>query len=220
MASYTNILNHVRQWEGGLVYFPNENQWTNKGIQWNTYKALAPKLLGIANPTVEGLKKLTQAQADKFIEYFWNIATYGNKIKDQAAANAFFQALWGSGTYGIKDLQKYLGVKADGVVGSKTVAAANALTNKAGLFVALEARYRKLAQSSVYAKYLNGWLNRLNDLRNISGIKTSQPTTNKKDSTPKQSGDSGNNSFKWSKIALYGGGIILLAYGLYKLKTR
>ena len=220
MASYTNILNHVRQWEGGLVYFPNENQWTNKGIQWNTYKALAPKLLGIANPTVEGLKKLTDSEQAIFIAYFWAKATKGNSIKDQAAANAFFQALWGSGTYGIKDLQKYLGVTADGVVGNQTVAAANALTNKAGLFDALEARYRKLAQSSVYAKYLNGWLNRLNDLRNVSGIKTSQPTTNKKDVTPKQSGDSGNNSFKWSKIALYGGGIFLLVYGLYKLKTR
>ena len=116
MASFNNILNHVRKWEGGEVFFANENQWTNRGVQWNTYKALAPKLLGIANPTVEGLRSMTSAQADKFIVQFWNTATDNNKITNQAAANAFFEMLWGGGRSGIKWLQKVIGVYPDGRV--------------------------------------------------------------------------------------------------------
>ncbi len=80
MTSFINILPFVRKWEGGEVYFPTEKQWTNRGVQWNTYKQLAPKILGIQNPTVEGLRSMTESQGDKFVEYFWNKATNDNTI--------------------------------------------------------------------------------------------------------------------------------------------
>jgi hypothetical protein len=62
MASYKNILKHVQKWEGGLVYFPEENQWTNRGVQWTTFQKLAPKLLGIENPQIDDLKNMTQSK--------------------------------------------------------------------------------------------------------------------------------------------------------------
>lgn len=169
MASYNNILNHVRKWEGGEVFFPNENQWTNRGVQWTTYKALAPKLLGIANPTVEGLRSMTAAQADKFIVQFWNTATNNNKITNQAAANAFFEMLWGGGRSGIKWLQKVLGVYPDGNVGTETVKAANKYPPNL-LLEEVKNRYKYLAKAdpSQYGGYIDGWINRWNSLYNDS----------------------------------------------------
>ena len=165
MTSFINILPFVRKWEGGEVYFPTEKQWTNRGVQWNTYKQLAPKILGIQNPTVEGLRSMTEAQGDKFIEYFWNKATNNNTIKNQAAANAFFEMLWGGGKSGIKWIQRKIGVFADGSVGPKTVAAANKFDPKTLLNQVLE-RFNYLAKAnpSKYGQFIKGWTNRFNDL--------------------------------------------------------
>lgn len=170
MASFNNILSHVHRWEGNKpVYHKFENQWTMRGVQWNTYKQLAPKLLGIAKPTVEGLKKLSRKDADKFIKEFWNTATDNNKITNQASANAFFEMLWGGGNYGIRWLQKVLGVYPDGKVGAKTVAAANNYPPNI-LLDEVKKRYNALAKSnpSKYGPYINGWLNRWNYLYGIS----------------------------------------------------
>jgi lysozyme family protein len=167
MANYKEILPFVRKWEGGLVYFPEEEQYTNRGVQWNTFKALAPKLLNIKNPSVEDLKNMTQAQGDKFIEYFWNKSTNNNKINNQASANAFFEMLWGGGRSGIKWLQRKIGVYPDGVVGNKTVNAANKFDPET-LLNEVQKRYNYLASSnpSRYGRFINGWTNRFNDLYN------------------------------------------------------
>ena len=165
MVSFVNILPFVRKWEGGEVYFPTEGQWTNRGVQWTTYKALAPKLLGIPNPTVEGLRSMTEAQGDKFIEYFWNKATFNNSITNQATANAFFEMLWGGGYYGITWLQKKIGVYPDGSVGPKTVAAANKFYPETILNEVLKRfNYLATANPAKYGEVIDGWRNRFNDL--------------------------------------------------------
>ena len=156
MTSYKNILKHVQKWEGGLVYFPEEKQWTNRGVQWTTFKRLAPKLLGIENPQID-------------IEYYWNKATNNNTINNQATANAFFEAYWGGGNSGIKWLQKKLGVWADGVVGKNTVAAANSVMPETMVEEILK-RFQYLADTfpQRYGRFLKGWTNRYNDLYKIS----------------------------------------------------
>lgn len=171
MTSYVNILPFVQKWEGGEVYFPEENQWTNRGVQWNTYKQLAPKLLGIQNPTVSDLRNMSQEDGDKFIKYYWDKATFNNSIKNQAAANAFFEAYWGGGKSGLKWLQDKIGVFPDGIVGKKTVAKANQYDSEFILKEVLN-RFNYLATSnpSRYGRFLNGWTNRWNDLYNRSKV--------------------------------------------------
>ena len=171
MTSYVNILPFVQKWEGGEVYFPEENQWTNRGVQWNTYKQLAPKLLGIQNPTVSDLRNMSQEDGDKFIKYYWDKATFNNSIKNQAAANAFFEAYWGGGNSGLKWLQDKIGVFPDGIVGKKTVAKANQYDSEFILKEVLN-RFNYLATSnpSRYGRFLNGWTNRWNDLYNRSKV--------------------------------------------------
>jgi len=171
LTSYVNILPFVRKWEGGEVYFPEEKQWTNRGVQWNTYKQLAPKLLGIQNPTVSDLRNMSQEDGDKFIKYYWDKATFNNSIKNQAAANAFFEAYWGGGTSGLKWLQNKIGVFPDGIVGKKTVAKANQYDSEFILKEVLN-RFNYLATSnpSRYGRFLKGWTNRWNDLYNRSKV--------------------------------------------------
>lgn len=171
MTSYINILPFVRKWEGGEVYFPEENQWTNRGVQWNTYKQLAPKLLGIQNPTVSDLRNMSQEDGDKFIKYYWDKATFNNSIKNQAAANAFFEAYWGGGKSGLKWLQNKIGVFPDGIVGKKTVAKANQYDSEFILKEVLN-RFNYLATSNPnrYGRFLKGWTNRWNDLYNRSKV--------------------------------------------------
>lgn len=168
MASYLNILPHVSKWEGGLVYFPEEGQYTNRGIQWTTFKKLAPQLIGLQDPTIEDLKNLTEDQWRKFVEYFWNKATYNNSITRQDAANLAFHAYWGSGIYGIKEIQKAVGVTADGIIGPQTVAAINKDPKAAEkMHTALDNYYRRLAANKPdrYGRFLKGWLNRLAELK-------------------------------------------------------
>lgn len=166
-----NILPHLWKWEGGIVYHDNEKQWTNMGIQYLTYASLAPRLLNIS-PSLDHFKKMKKYEAEKFVKYFWDKATYNNSIRNQDAANLMFQALWGSGAAGIKDMQEALnaayrsGLKEDGIVGQLTVAAINSHTKAAEvLYRALEDRYRRLGQNPTYSRYLKGWLNRLSELK-------------------------------------------------------
>jgi lysozyme family protein len=171
MASFLNILPHVFKWEGGLVFHGNENQWTNKGIQYTTYKALAKQLLNIA-PNEAHFKKLTDTEAGKFIQYYWNKATYNNAIPNQDAANLMFTALWGSGGEGVKDMQRALNAAyksnlvIDGQTGPATVAAIRTnVKSPEVLYTALENRFKRLATNPTYSKYLKGWLNRLTELK-------------------------------------------------------
>jgi len=205
MVSYKNILDHVKTWEGGLVFFNKENQWTNQGIQWTTYKALAPKLLGIQNPTVEGLKTMSEAQAEVFIKYFWDKATFNNSITNQAAANAFFEMLWGGGAYGIKWLQNVIGVYADGKVGPKTVSAANKYPSSI-LINEVMARYQSLADKdpSRYSFAINGWRNRWNNLYLISK-QYFQTITDEMKKTVLDSKKKSNNFIWYFPLALFVG---------------
>jgi lysozyme family protein len=77
--------------------------------------------------------------------------------------------VWGSGTNGIKIPQKVLGVKQDGIVGPKTLAAVNNADPK-DLFNQIKVQrgmflYRIVEKDPKQKKFLNGWLNRLNDLQ-------------------------------------------------------
>jgi lysozyme family protein len=168
MADFRKILPHVDKWEGGLVFIPEEKQYTNRGIQWTTFKALAPQLINLPSPTLDDLKQLTQAQWEAFVKYFWDIATANNAINNQRAAELMFQAFWGSGRTGIKIMQRAIGVNPDGQVGPITAGAINRNPNAPQiLYNALESFYKKLATDKPerYGRFLKGWLNRLSELK-------------------------------------------------------
>ena len=167
MASSANIFEHVKKWEGGLVQNAGEDYLTNMGITYPTYERLASNLLGHWITTKSRFKALTPADLQKFITYYWNKATDDNTIVDQGTANLFFEAFWMSGGAGIKDLQRAFGVTPDGSVGKNTVIAVNNMPGKTAEKIAARAlaeRFTRLGNQTRYAKFKNGWMNRLKDL--------------------------------------------------------
>lgn len=121
---------------------------------------------GYTKPTVERLRNMTYAQwLDILKTMFWD-RWQADQIANQSIAEILVDWIWASGKYGITIPQQVLGVKVDGVVGPKTIAAVNA-ANPADLFGKIRAERiafinRICVSRPVNNKYKKGWLRRLN----------------------------------------------------------
>jgi lysozyme family protein len=134
-----------------------------KGVTLATYRKYFGK-----NKNCKDLKAITNAEWDLiFKEGFWD-RWKADDIESQAIANLLVDWCWASGVYGIKLPQRVLGVKDDGIVGKKTIAAINDYPDKKELFQKLWNRRKKHFQDIAKngkEKFLKGWLNRLNDFK-------------------------------------------------------
>ncbi len=125
-----------------------------------------------ANPTID-IKTLTFADAKKvYYQKYW-LKSSCDQIVDvnSKIAIAHFDAAVNHGvSRANKMLQTALGVVADGDIGPKTIAAIKNADSSTLLKIMLNIR-REFYQSIVRAnpsqsKFLNGWLNRINELTN------------------------------------------------------
>ena len=140
---------------------------------------------------VRDLKLLSETDVKNRVlkPHYWD-RWKADQIQSQKVANILVDWVWGSGKHGIVIPQRLLGVKDDGIVGSKTLSAVN-FADPDQLFEAIfQARvdfFNDITQTSI-AKYekkigrkateselmkhtnkrfLKGWLNRLNDIKSI-----------------------------------------------------
>ena len=174
---YRKFTPFILRWEGGEVNDPSDRGGhTNRGITRTTFNTLAKKLLG-KEPTTQNFANLSANDAMHFIRYFWDKATWNNRIHSQAVAEAMTSWLWGSGNYGMMEWQRMLrdnfgkkNIIVDGIVGQQTVNYSNSIPENqvmAQAIISREQTYRKLVDKDPrQAKFLRGWLNRLNDFRN------------------------------------------------------
>lgn len=180
MADFNSIAKKTFKFEGGFQQFANDSAnicngkliGTNRGISAVAYKAY----YGVC-PTVEQMKALTDAQALAIYKNkFWDVIQ-GDAIQNQSVAHIFFDAHIASGGYGLKRIKQYVNkyygstkIKEDFTALKKSDAdlinAADAKTlfdiAKAGEI----ANRNSLATSNPakYGMFLNGWLNRLNQI--------------------------------------------------------
>ena len=114
------------------------------------------------------MKEITQAEWDYiFKKGFWD-RWKADDIENQSIAELLVDWCWTSGVWGIKFPQRVLGVKDDGIVGPKTLAAINDYEDQEELFNKLWNRRKKHFQDIAKggkAKFLGSWLNRLNDFK-------------------------------------------------------
>ena len=164
MADYRKLKPFILRWEGGYINDQADlGKQTNKGVTLSTYRSVFGK-----NKTVSELKKITDEQWEFiFKKYYWDKWKADN-IKDQNVANIIVDWLWCSGSYGIKIPQRVIGVSADGIVGSKTIAAINARDGRE-LFDTIKQERKdfidRICQTRPQnRKFKNGWLNRINSL--------------------------------------------------------
>lgn len=171
MAIYDKAIPHILKWEGGYVNDPDDRGGeTYRGIsrvnfpRWTGWafideiKVNAPIAKGEIYPELE-----EKVKAFYKVEK-WN-KIYGDNIKDERVALFLFDWFVHSGYHAIKGVQRSTNTTEDGVMGNKTLAAINNADNK--LFDRLKAERLKFLNNIVasrpsQAKYLKGWVNRVN----------------------------------------------------------
>ena len=186
MAQFDVIIPFFLKWEAGLgrhaLKLPLEQMFdearktgfgndpddlggaTMCGVTLATYRTYCRDKL-LPTPGVKELKAIPYAQWREIAKsMFWDMWK-ADEIVSQPVANILVDWVWSSGSNGIKIPQQMLGVKADGVVGPKTIAALNR-QNPREFFYKLKERRKKflediVAKSPGQKKFLKGWLNRL-----------------------------------------------------------
>lgn len=166
MARLEPALQKVLGWEGGFANDPDDSGGpTMKGVTIATYKEYCRRK-GRPVPTVNDLKKITNAEILDLADLLYWSKIRGNEIKNQSIADLCFDCVWGSGTGYIKVIQKVLGVTVDGIFGPASLNALNNWNPQSKLFELLWNRRKKYLEGCSSAwKYLKGWMRRLNSYK-------------------------------------------------------
>lgn len=162
MANYKELVPFILRWEGGFTNNKNDRGgWTCKGVTLTTFRSVYGQ-----NKNANDLKYITNEQwMHIFKTLFWDKCK-ADKIQDQSIANMLVDWAWNSGAvHPIKALQRCVGVTADGIVGSRTLAAVNS-ASPLSLFGQLREKriqfYNNIAANDPsQKKNLKGWLNRV-----------------------------------------------------------
>lgn len=168
MANVNKLIPFLKKWEGGFVNDPDDlGGATNMGVTFATYKIYCRKK-GLPEPTIQDLKRMKVAQLTEIIKsMYWDVF-HGDDITSQSVANICVDWLWMSGKTAIKRVQRLVGVKDDGIVGPKTLAAINSRSPLPLFGMIKEDRkeyyYEIVEVRAANKKFLRGWLNRLNDM--------------------------------------------------------
>lgn len=160
MADHKKLIPIILKYEGGYAGNIDGMTCTMKGVTLATFRKYFGK-----NKTCNDLKNITDWQWEYiFKRGYWD-NWQADSINSQSIANLLVDWNWASGIYGIKYPQRVLGVKDDGIVGPKTLAAINNHPDPEDLFNQLwkrrEKHFRDIAKNSYKKKFLTGWLNRL-----------------------------------------------------------
>lgn len=171
MANINILAPFILSFEGGYVNDPRDpGGATNRGVTIATWRQVGYDKDGDGDIDVADLKLITPADAVSRVmkPHYWD-RWQADRIKSQSVANIVVDWLWASGKHGITGVQKLLGVKVDGIVGEKTLAALNAQDPRALFDHIHRARARFIDQviagRPTSACYRSGWLRRLDYIR-------------------------------------------------------
>lgn len=189
MAQIEILIPHILLWENSIRTLPGESPRqtyerakakgvikkktdrggaTLAGVTLKTFQEWRVKQ-GKPRPTEADLAKLSYEEWLAILKsLFWNRCK-GDEIRSQPVANMLVDWCWLNGPQAIRDAQTAFSLVADGIVGTKTLAALNsspAETVFNRLKYAREASYRKIVQNRPsQAVNLQGWLNRTDALK-------------------------------------------------------
>ena len=169
MAKIEKLIPFILKWEGGFVDDPADlGGATNKGVTIGAFEGFCKKN-GRPKPTVLDLKNISDADWKEIIKTLYWDRWKADGIKSQGVANILVDWVWASGVHGIKRPQRILGVSSDGLVGSKTITAVNAMDAEK-LFKMIKEDRVKFVDEICKARPANerfrkGWLNRINSIK-------------------------------------------------------
>lgn len=146
--------------EGGYVNNPKDpGGETNKGITKAVYDAWRRK----KGQPVQSVRLISDAEVhDIYKANYWD-AVKGDNLPEGVNYVVFDGAVNSGPGQSVKWLQRALGVTDDGLIGPKTIAAANAFPDKKKLVDAICAQRLKFLQSlSTWSTFGRGWADRVN----------------------------------------------------------
>lgn len=135
------------------------------GVTMGTYRTYC-KHNSMSMPTVNDLKNIPyKVWRDIVHTLYWN-KVKADLIEDQQVANMIVDWVWHSGAGMIKKIQGLVKATQDGIIGPKTIAAVNSTPDMLKkLYSARKAYFEAIVKRNPsQKKWLNGWMNRLNDL--------------------------------------------------------
>jgi lysozyme family protein len=168
---FVDSLPFVLRWEAGFVDHPDDpGGRTNKGVTQKVYSAWCASK-GLPNADV---KHIADDEVQAIYEQNYWLATSCHLLLDGLNLVQFDTAVNMGPVCSVKILQTTLGCTSDGNFGSTTqqlAAGCDVAATIANYCTVREGIYRSLAQKKPkQAKFLKGWLNRLNALRAEVGV--------------------------------------------------
>ena len=161
--------NIVLSIEGEYQCDPDDKgNWTGGNIGIGKLKGTKYGISAASFPNVD-IKNLTKEQA---IILYKNKYWTKNKCDymPDALSLAVFDYTFIAGAQGIRDLQRVLNVKIDGIVGNQTLGACNTQPLRLTIEKYFDKRkeyFLRLSSKERYKKYRKGWLNRIEQVKNI-----------------------------------------------------
>ena len=183
--NFKRALDQVLKWEGSR--FTNDPDDRGGATRYGVIQTRYDQFRDNADLPRQSVRAITMPEVEHiYRRYYWDAV----KADDLPAPldTVVFDAGVNHGTGRAAEwLQKLVGVDADGLIGAKTLAAVKAATSDAGMGAekALatrycdrrEAFYEAIAQGR-QRKFLKGWMNRLQDLRKLFGLRDTDGVNN------------------------------------------
>ena len=168
MAKIEILAPFILSFGGGFSNHPADRGGaTNKGVTIGTWRQVGYDKDGDGDIDVDDLRLLTDEDVVERVmrPHYWN-RWKADRIRSQSLANLLVDWVWASGAHGIRIPQRLLGVKADGIVGEKTLAALNGCDARE-FFSEVKARRAAFIESIVardpsQGVFKAGWMRRLN----------------------------------------------------------
>ena len=173
MAKVELFVPKILALEGGFVDDPADRGGaTNMGVTLSTWKKVGYDKDGDGDIDSDDIRRLSKQDAVTVLKHgYWN-RWKADQINNQSVAEILVDWVWNSGKWGIIIPQRLLKVQEDGIVGPATLYAVNT-ANQRGLHAAIfQARGRFILElvrnHPEQKKFLDGWMNRLNQFRFVS----------------------------------------------------
>ncbi len=189
MANIEKLIPHILLWENGIKQLSGETlrdtfkRASKEGVIVKATDKGGPTFVGVTLstfkdwrrrqgkpiPTQADLGRLSYEEWVAILKYvFWDPCK-ADEIHNQSIANMLVDWRWVNGNQAIRDAQFVLGLVTDGIVGPKTLTALNS-TPVSSVFsrlrIARENAYRRIVRNRPSQQiFLNGWLNRTNDIK-------------------------------------------------------
>jgi len=162
MAKSDKLIPWLLSFEGGWCY--DTGGWTMKGVTLKVYQQHFGR-----TKTKADLRNITDKEWQTIFGTYWT-GSGADRLADEWVAYMMADFYYNAGAQAVKALQRIVGTAQDGIIGAKTIAAANKWQRgQADLFLRLKAAreeyYLKLAALAKYSRFKDGWMRRVNSLQ-------------------------------------------------------